>query len=556
MQTSTILQRAYKYAHDVVSGEIKANIWIIAVCKDFINLNEEKWTINDEELKKVERFLKYVKGSKDKFKGVPIALLDWQCFALANIYGVFYKDTDERRYKTLSIWLARKNGKSTLLSALCLYALCADTWQSAGGEVYCAATKREQAKIVWQQATESIRQSKELSSRLVCQRDQTLYPKKFGKLVPLSSDSKSLDGLNPTLSVCDEIAAHPNSSVWDVLISALGARKNPQIASISTAGLDPGNFGNELFDYAKKVASGLVEDLQFFPLVYTLDDGDDPLEDESCWIKANPSLGYTIGYEYLRDQLSQARVMASSRINFFVKHMNIFVRGDDYWLNAEKWNLCKAEYDIFTRDDIDSVYLGLDLSSTQDLTAVAAVIVTKSNEWFTFCKTYLPRDTINEYAAKGDKRFIDFVKQGYVTEIDGSVIDYRYIEADIISLCERLPVKEIAFDRWNATSLVNNLTEQGIAEMVAFNQSFGGMSGAIRELEAKYLAGKLKHDGNPVLTWCMSNVIAVNNDNGDVKFSKAKSSNKIDAAVALTMAVGRAALHHPDGDLAPTFFIL
>ncbi|MGZ8164087.1 MAG: terminase TerL endonuclease subunit [Methylobacter sp.] len=425
---------------------------------------------------------------------------------------------------------------TTKLAGIGLYGLTKDN--EGGPEVYAAATKREQSRILFDEAARMIKQSRPLRRRLDEQQHRINNPSNFGKFEPLSADGQTMDGLNPHFALVDELHAHKTAEVWDVLKSALGARSQPLIWAITTAGFNKNSICYEVRDYAIKVLSGIVDDDSFFSCIYTLDDGDQ-WQDESNWIKANPNLGVSVSLEYLREQARQAAVMPTAKINFFTKHLNIWVTGATAWCNVEHWQTCAVDY---LPDEIlepVEVYLGLDLASVSDIASIGGVAIMPDGRWLTFGKHYLPEDAIDNNIRKSTVPFRQWHEQGWLTLTPGNVIDYNWIKADILSFMERFPVKEIAFDRWNSSQLVNDLMEVD-APMVAFGMGYASMNAPMKELERRYLAKEIQHPNDPVLNWAMSNVVADQDPAGNVKPAKNKSTEKIDPAVALMMAIGRA----------------
>lgn len=549
---------AFQYAQDIVDGKTLSNKWIKAIAQRFLDTPEDdKYYFDDDAAQLVLNVCSFLKQSKDKWVGKPIILLPFQIFFLCMLFGTKERETGNRRYTNCLFFVARKNGKSTLLAAIAIYCLLKDPWTAKGAEIYCAATKRSQAKIVFDEIVNMIKQSSTLQTKALTYRDRIAAPRTFGKIEPLASEAKSLDGLNPTLCILDELAAHPNSHVYDILRSAQGSRTNPLCISITTAGLDPDSFGAELLNHCKNVAEGISEDDSLLPIVYCLEDDDDPF-DETTWIKANPGLNHTITYDYLRKQATEARHLPSSKHNFLIKHLNLFTRDAVKWLDINAWLQCIELYDIFDPEFInrvEAVFLGLDLASIQDMASLSGVCVMKDGTWKTFSKNYLPEDAVTSAFIKGNSYYKEWQDNGLLTTTPGNITDYDYIEADIIQICELLPVRELAFDRFNSSQLITNITGQGIVECVVFSQSFSGMNPAICELERRYLSGNIQHNNNPILNWAMSNAVLVEDPNGNKKLNKLKSKAKIDAAVALVMAVGRAMLHYDDDDTPLGYFL-
>ncbi len=284
--------------------------------------------------------------------------------------------------------------------------------------------------------------------------------------------------------------------------------------------------------------TGVVEDDAFFTIIFTIDDGDE-WQNEGVWAKPNPNLNVSVDIGYLREQARQAKEMPTALTNFLTKHLNVWVTGESLWCNIERWKQCGQDYTLDALKEAKAVYAGLDLSSVSDLTSLGLVALFDDGSWKTFGKHYLPEDTVRDRLRKNPVPLEAWARDGWLTLTPGNVCDYNWIKADIERLLEMLPLKEIAFDRWNSSQLVNDLMEMG-APMIAFGQGYASMNAPMKELERRYLSEEIEHPNDPVLTWAMSNVVAHQDPAGNVKPAKDKSSEKIDPAVALMMAIGRA----------------
>lgn len=534
------MEKAAQYGRDVTTGRIKTGKLVrLAIDRHSLDLkkaaNRGLFFCEDSARRALTMF-SFLRHSKGEWAGEPIDLEPWQAWIIACVFGWKYQDTERRRFRTVYEEIARKNGKTTKLSGIGLYGLTKD--EEGGPEIYSAATKRDQAKILFDEAGRMVRQSRPLSRRLDAQQHVIYNRSNFGKFAPLSADGNTMDGLNPHLALVDELHAHKTPEVWDVLKSALGARSQPLIWAITTAGYNKNGICYEIRDYAIKVLTGVVEDDSFFGIIYTLDEGDD-WQDEANWVKANPNLGVSVSQDYLREQARQAEIMPTAKVNFMTKHLNIWVTGQSLWANIERWRQCATEYTEIGQPV--AVYLGIDLASVSDIASVGGIAVMPSGKWRVISKNYLPEDAVNNNLRKTAIPFRDWHERGYLTLTPGNVTDYNWIKSDILTLMSALPVKEIAFDRWNSSQLVNDLMEEN-APMMQFGQGFQSMNAPMKELERRYLLGEIEHDDNPVLNWAMSNLVADQDSAGNIKPAKNKSSEKIDPAVALIMAIGRAML--------------
>lgn len=544
------LDKAAQYQRDVLTGKIPTGkLTRLAVQRHATDLKQAAtrgFFFDEDQAARALNLFSYLKHSKGEWSGTQIVLEPWQCWIISTVFGWVNEDTGKRRFRTVYEEIARKNGKTTKLAGIGIKGLTKD--DEGGPEIYAAATKRDQARILFEEAGRMIKQSKALRTRLDVQQHKIIYSANFGKMEPLSADANSMDGLNPHMALVDELHAHKTPEVWDVLKSALGARSQPLIWAITTAGFNKNGVCYEVRDYAIKVLTGVIADDAFFACIYTLDDGDD-WQDESTWIKANPNLGVSVDIGYLREQARQAAVMPTAKVNFLTKHLNIWVTGESFWCNVEAWQNCQADYTPHDLTNAIEVYVGLDLSQVSDITSATGVAIMGDGTWRVFGKHYLPEDAIDNKYRKTTVPFRQWHEQGWLTLTPGNVVDYNWIKADLDHWLETLPVKEIVFDRYNSSQLVNDMLEQG-APMVSFGQGYLSMSPAMKELERRYLAGLIQHANDPVLNWAMSNVVADQDPAGNIKPAKNKSSEKIDPAVALIMAVGRAMF--VDAEIAPT----
>jgi phage terminase large subunit-like protein len=549
------LEKAAQYGRDVLSGRIKTGkLTRLAVERHNRDLKEAAnrgLFFCEDSARRALTMFSFLRHSKGEWAGQPIELEPWQAWIIACVFGWKYADTDKRRFRTVYEEIARKNGKTTKLSGIGLYGLTKD--DEGGPEIYSAATKRDQARILFDEAVRMVRQSRPLSRRLDAQQHRIVNQTIFGKFEPLSADGNTMDGLNPHMALVDELHAHKTPEVWDVLKSALGARSQPLIWAITTAGFNKNGICYEVRDYAIKVLTGVIDDDSFFSIIYTLDEDDD-WQDETNWIKANPNLGVSVSLDYLREQARQAGIMPTAKVNFLTKHLNRWVTGESLWCNIERWRQCAAQYIGCGMETPVEVYLGLDLASVSDIASIGGVMIMADGSWKVFSKNYLPDDAVNNSLRKTTVPFRQWHEQGHLTLTPGNVIDYNWIKADIQKMLEELPVKEIAFDRWNSSQLVNDLLEAG-APMIQFGQGFASMNAPMKELERRYLSGEIIHNNNPVLNWAMSNLVADQDPAGNIKPAKNKSSEKIDPAVALIMAIGRAMLVDENaGDVGVEFW--
>lgn len=538
------LDRAYQYAEDVRSGKQIACKYVkLAVDRWFYDLQTgpmRGFYFSELHAARYFRFVhRYCRHYKGKKAGKQIELEPWQCFADANLFG-WIREDGTRRFRTAYEEVARKNGKSTRIAAAGLFYLLGDG--EGGPEVYSAATKKEQAREIFDCSRAMVRKSSVLSQ--LCDAQEHKIIAGDGKYLPLSRDSKSMDGFNVHAALIDELHAHKDSGIWDVLRSAVGARTQSIIRAITTAGFDKNSFCFQRRKYAIQVLEGSVTDDSHFALIFTLDDPKDWDKPEE-WVKANPNLGVSVDFTDLQLQCNEAKHLPTAKTEFLTKRLNIWVYGLVGWMPMLEWHKGKKDFNSLdlwqpaelVATDLDGAecYGGLDLSSVEDMCSLSLNFPI-GNTRRIIQRAYLPEAALVRRLAKGDKTLEQFKDSGHLVVLPGAVVDYEWIKKDILNICARFDVKGIAYDRWNSSQLVNDLLDKGVP-MIKFGQGFGSMSAPSKELLRLVLAELIEHN-DPLLTWAMSNVVVDKNPAGDIKPDKSKVAEKIDPAVATIMAIG------------------
>lgn len=529
----------------MLDGKIVACKWVKLACKrhfdDLENGHLRGLYFDEEEAQIVLDFFGLLCHSKGKWAGKPIELEPWQAFIIACVFGWMRVD-GTRRFRMVYEEIARKNGKSTKLAGVGTYGLVADGEE--GAEIYAAATKKDQAKITFDEAVRMVKKSPALRKRINSVKNNLNITETNSKFEPLGADADSLDGLNVHFGLVDELHAHKTSAMWDVLESAVAAREQPLMWAITTAGFNKKHYCYQLRGYACKVLEGIIEDDSFFAIIFTLD-SEEEWEDESCWIKANPNLGVSVSLETLRNAFKKAKALPSAKNNFLTKFLNVWVNAATAWMPMDKWEACKEPFDINVLKGLPC-YGGLDLASTSD-TCAFLLLFEYDDRIIVVPKFYLPEEAVEERTKKDQVPYQDWADKGLFCLTPGNVTDYNYIEQDILAANKLYKIKEIAFDRYYATQLILKLQDEGI-EMVQFGQGMISMNAPMKELERMVLTGDLQHDGHPVLTWQASNVMAKTDEAGNIKPDKKNSTEKIDGIVALIMALGRLILDEGPGD--------
>ena len=496
---------------------------------------------DERKARRVTRFIECLKHTKGEFHGQPFKLLPWQEQVIRDVFGtVRDDDPSQRQYNTAYIEIPKKNGKSELGAAIALNMLCNDDeWKA---EVYSCASDRQQAGIVFDVAVDMVKQSKTLSKliKIVPSTKHMVYQPTGSKYVVLSSEVATKHGLNVSACIFDELHTQPNRELFDVMTQGSGdARKQPLWVFLTTAGTDRESICWEVHQKALDILEGRKADPRFYPVIYGLPENEDWTSEEN-WKKANPSLNFTIGIDKVRDAFLKAQETPADENTFRQLRLNQWVKQSVRWMPMDKWDECGGavnEYELEGR----SCYAGLDLSSTSDLTAMVLVFPPRdeNEQYIVLPHFWLPEETLRLRVRRDHVMYDKWEKQGFLHTTEGNVVHYGFIEQFILKLGERFNIREIAYDRWNATMMVQTLEDDGFT-MVPFGQGFRDMSPPTKELMRIVLERKLNHGGHPVLRWNMDNAFVRTDPAGNLKIDKEKSTEKVDGAVALVMALDRA----------------
>ena len=544
-----------QYAERVLTGEIVAGDLVRLSCQRFLNDLEhgpERGVyFSEERAQHILDFYNFVPHVKGALAGKPIELMAWDVFILINLFGFVIPLIDEmtgeqmfdddgdaimvRRFRTAYNEVARKNAKSTLSSGIGLYMTGADG--EGGAEVYSAATTRDQARIVFDDAKNMIKKAPKTLGRLFGHVKLNIHQERTAsKFEPLSSDANNLDGLNIHCGIVDELHAHRTRDVWDVLETATGARLQSLLFAITTAGTNKEGICFEQRDYAIKVLRGVVEDDTYFAVIYTLDEDDDPF-DEKNWPKANPGLGICKRWDDMRRLAKKAKEQIAARPNFFTKHLNIWVTAESAWMDMDRWAKCEG---VAPDEQLCAwpLWVGIDLSNKIDICAAAKTWLAPNGHTHSKFKFWIPEgrlETAPNHIAELYKKWSD---GGYLELTDGDVIDHGYIKAEVEAWVKGESLREIAFDPWSATQFSLALAEEGLP-LVEVAQTVKNLSESMKTVQADIYGNKFHHDGNPVMTWMMSNVTVKPDKNNNVFPNKSTPENKIDGPVALFTAKSR-----------------
>lgn len=551
MNSPSMNSPAHQYALDVQSGEILANRYIkLAVARYFNDLGTAEkrgFYFDEEKAWHAIEFFDYIRHWKGKFAGKPFILTPFQHFLLWNIFGWMRSDTHTRRFQTAYIEISRKNGKTALAAGIALYLLIADG--EPGAEIYSAATKKDQAKLSFTDSKKYVQKSPDLKKLATCYTNNISIPRFDSKFEPLGADSDTMDGLNVHGAIIDELHAHKDAGVVDIISTATGARDQPLIFEITTAGANKNTVCFQHREYSINVLEGKegFEDDTWFSMIFGLDDKEE-WKDPDMWVKANPNMGISLKTEYIRKEFKKALVMKSYKNTYLRLHMGVWTDVGDSWIEDEKWNNCRSQYDLFEKLKGRKCFGGLDLAKNKDINAFTLYFPDEENEKKGFLLTFFfcPEERVKISSEDRNTPYDRWVESGHLFEMPGNVRDDDFIINTITDLNSRFEIQSIAYDPWGATNVAAKLNEQGF-EMSEFRQGFKTMSFPTKELEAKILGGNLEHDGNPVMRWMMGNVVIVTDSSENVKIDKKKSGEKVDGPVSSVMAYGEYLTFHPPG---------
>jgi phage terminase large subunit-like protein len=491
-------------------------------------------------------FVKLLTHTKGEWAGEPFRLRAWQERILRRLFGTLLPD-GRRQYRTCYVEIPRKNGKTELAAAIGLYMLLGDG--EHGAEIYSAAVDRDQASLVFKAAEQMVRNDPELLARLeIIPSQRRMVDHTTASFYrAIAADAPSAHGYNASAVIYDELHAAPNRELWDVLTTSTGARRQPLIFVITTAGYDRQSICWELHAYAEKIRDGVLIDPTFLPVLYGAAQDADWL-DEKVWRSTNPALGDFRSLDEMRTAAAQAREIPARQNTFRRLYLCQWTESETRWLDPEAWALCGLE-----PVDLEALrgrrcIVGLDLSSTSDLTACIALFTDSDGGCTVVPKFWLPADKIQERARRDRVPYDAWARDGLLTLTPGNVVDYDRVFADISALPAQLgcDIAEIAFDPWNATGLMTRFQESGLT-CVAVPQGFKSLTSPTKEVERLVRARQLRHGNHPVLRWCAANVVTEEDAAGNLKPSKKKSTERIDGIVALITALSRALLTIDEG---------
>lgn len=529
---------AHKYARDVAEGRQVANKWVRLACErhlaDLKRGDDFPYRFDDAKAARVCKFIELMPHTKGKWaaKGERLKLEPWQCYLAACVFGWVRRESGLRRFRRALLLVPRKNGKSAFAAAIGLYMLAADG--EHGAEVYSGATNEKQAWEVFRPA------------RLMAMRNEALR-EHFGIEVNASNINiladasrfepvigKPGDGASPSCSIVDEYHEHATDELLDTMETGMGARDQPLSLIITTAGSNMAGPCYALQIEAQRLLEGVTENDEFFALIYGIDSEDD-WTSEAALRKANPNYDVSVAGDFLAMRQREAIGNARKQGVFKTKHLNQWVGAREAYFNVQKWQECEVEGLKLEDFAGAECIIGMDLASKVDIAALEILFPLDNGRYARFGRFYLPEATV----MSGDnEHYQGWWKDERIVVTDGEIIDYEMIKQDILDLSRRFTVREVAYDPHQATMLVTSLMGEGVP-CVQYGQTVLNMSEPMKMLDALIRSGRISHDGDPVMTWMMSNVVARTDAKDNVYPRKEREENKIDGPIALIQALGR-----------------
>lgn len=535
----------YQYALRIKSGELPTGEMMKLTAARFFNwikyADQDGYYLDHTAGMTIINFFETcINHTQGKLAGQPFVLAPFQQFCLYNVFAWKSKKTNLRRISTIYDKRAKKNGKTAEMAGLALFMMSFENESSS--QVYVGATRQEQAKICWEQARDFIDHNRAnpvlKALGFQCLQTKIEFPKLGSKMMALSKDSKTQDGISAHLSIIDEYHAHKDDTVKENLESSSVMRAQPITYHITTAGAAIASVCFEYEQVCKDILRGIKKDDHTFIMIHDLDEGDD-WEDETNWYKANPLLGQGLSIKNIRSEYVKAKNQPSKVPNFKTKHLNMWVNSLETYISDEEWmrgnNTDKFNDDVFRRL---GCVLALDLSSVKDLTALSAVSHPDENgKVYTKTIHFCPKATVAERSKEDAVPYQSFVEQGYLIATPGTTVDYSIVEKKTVEWYYDLGAEALELDRWNANNISNNLINIGL-EVREFVQNISNFSAPTKKFATLVLNGKLVHSGNPLLRWQIGGLVCIPDTNENIRLDKSRSTRRIDGLITIVMGVG------------------
>lgn len=532
------------YAHAVLDDELDGgNLVKLAAERHLRDLKVQqthglRWDV-DAALRAI-RFFAFLRHSKGEWAGNRFELAPWQQFIVGSLFG-WKLENGIRRFRTAYNEIPRKNGKSTMAAGLGLNLLIADA--EPGAEIYTAATKRDQARIVHSEAVRMVRRSPALKKRVEIHKDNLFNDATASYYRPLGADADTMDGLNPHAAIIDELHAHKTRALWDVLDTAMGSRRQPMLFVITTAGVDRESVCYEQRRYVEAILNATVQDDTYFGYIATIDEGDD-WASEAVWKKANPNYGISVKPDDLRRLCAQALQMPSKQNAFLRLRLNVWTQQVHRWIPLNIWD---EQGGLVTEERLakHKCYGGLDLASVRDFVAWVMVFPSEKDpdEIQVLPRFWVPEARLHDPQNQYRDQYQVWKRAGLLKTTPGDAIDYAFVKDQIIQDAQMFQLVDLNIDRYfQAHQLATELIDEGL-KVVGFGMGYKSMAAPMKEFERRLFARKIKHGGNPIMRWMADNVAVRQDPAGNLKPDKASSQGKIDGIVALVMGLDREMRH-------------
>lgn len=521
-----------KYIEDVLNGKIKTSLYIKQVVQRFVDFRNRPDIYFDADcVNEGIDFLYQMKHSVGKSAGQHFELLPWQQFFFAVLMGLKWRDNDKRVVRSVYLECARKQGKSSIIAALALYHMIADG--EAGPSVACLASTRDQARLIFEMITNYAKSIDPKSQYLKYYRNYIKMDANNGECKVFSSDASKLDGLNISLGIVDEYAVQPNNELYNKIKTSMGFREQPLMVCLTTPQGNLNSPAHKTFEVAIEILAGVKDEDEFWPFLYTLDT-DDAWDDESVWIKSNPSLGATVTMDFLRAEANAAKNDTSKLVAFKTLYAGVWCQSLTTWIQQEI-----VASRMKTKINVDDFYgwpcvIGMDLGSVSDFTSITALWI-KEGQYYFKTWTWIPEMT---YQTHQNKLLYDrFIQEGSMLISDGNCTDYNRICAKIGEISQISPVQAIYTDSWNATATMVTLQDMGF-NVIPFSQAIGNFNSPTKSMERLIRDGYAVIDRSENVLWQFGNIELKMDHNGNIKPSKGNNEKKIDSVISMITALG------------------
>ena len=526
------------YIDKVLNGEINHGKHIKKLCENVQNdLNNEdlEYFFDNKEADKYINFIEKLSLTESKWAGKPFILELWQAFIIANIFGWKKKGSNLRRYDEVTIHVPKKNGKTALAAAIAIaYAFLEKN--DYAGQIYMAATNREQANICFKAVKRTIQLTEGLEDYFRVMQYAVISKRNDTNIKALSGDAPSVEGFGSSLVIFDEYHLQKTDELKENLITGQAARDGALFISISTAGTDKNAPYFRHIQACKNVLNGISKIDSHLTVIYEADSKD--WRDKEIWKQANPNYGVSVNAEKLEKEFLEADEHASKQPSFITKHLNIWADSSSTWIDSDKWKSCGQNLvlaDYYGRE----AYIGIDLGSTGDFSALA-IFIPDGDKYLMFTKFWIPKDMAKKRTKADQINFTEWARQGHIQLTEGDATDYNAISDYIINFCSNFKYKPIAYDKHMASMMMIKLHNENSIQVESFSQAITSVSSPTKQLYEWITTNNLIHDNNPVMAWMISNIEVYNDDaNGNYKIHKGKSKNKVDGPCAAVNAIGR-----------------